>query len=135
MPIINWHEHIYTTGIEDIDRQHKILFDMINDAYDCVAQDCEPEEIRRIVKKMDEYAYYHFETEEKMMATYEEAEYHKEKHNFFEAKTEEFLCSLEFNNPVPPIEVFRFLAEWLGTHILEDDMAFVSKLKGINKLS
>lgn len=129
MPIIQWHDNVYTTGIEDIDRQHKKLFVLINDAHDCVARDSDPEEIRRIVEKMDEYADYHFKTEEKLMATYEKAEYHKGKHNLFEVKTDEFLASLENNNPVAPLEVFRFLAEWLSAHILEDDMAFVRTIK------
>lgn len=133
MSIIQWHDNVYATGIEEIDQQHKKLFELINEAHDCAAKENDSEKIRRIVEKMIDYADEHFSTEEKLMDGYDQAEYHCEKHTAFKAKTQELTETLNKGEPVDPLSIFHFLAEWLSAHILEVDMSFTRTLTAKKK--
>lgn len=115
MPIIKWAD-IYTVGIEQIDEEHKTLIDMINRAFD--SNKDKAETIAQLTEDMKEYAIMHFATENKFMADYgfpEEASH--------AAMHADFLSHSDGENPLEPIQLIKFLADWLNSHILESDKA------------
>lgn len=132
MPIIEWHDRVYTMGIDEVDRQHRSLVGMINDAYDAALGGVCASEIRTLVDRMVGYAEGHFATEEELMKAsgYHQAEGHFAEHGSFVRKAQSYTTDLQGGHEPDPSEVFRYLAEWLSAHILEVDMAFGRWLKG-----
>jgi hemerythrin-like metal-binding protein len=131
MPILQWHDNVYSIGVDEIDRQHKELVQMINSAHECARSGGDSGETLALVRAMLDYATEHFATEEAMMrgAGYHGMDAHLGEHGEFEAKAQEYGDALR-NGEVPnPLEVFRFLAHWLGAHILEVDAEFGRFLK------
>lgn len=65
---IPW-ENSYSIGIKDIDRQHKKLFDLVNELYDLEENDNIKEQIRKILYAFHDYTIVHFKDEENYMAS------------------------------------------------------------------
>ncbi len=78
---VHW-EDSYSIGIEEIDNQHKKLFDLVNKLYDLEENANIKEEMRDILYAFSDYTKVHFRDEEKYMASigYPELEEHKEIH-------------------------------------------------------
>lgn len=115
MPIIKWCD-TYAVGNERMDEEHKRLIEMVNKAFD--SQDCQKSILEQLTMDMKEYAIMHFSTEEKYMNdyAYPGTPKHVAEHNQFKA--------LANGDEEPdPIELIRFLADWLNTHISDSDKA------------
>jgi len=72
----------YKIGIENIDIQHKKLFDLVNDLYDLDTSEDNKEEIRVILYRFSDYMQTHFQDEEKYMLSigYPQLDKHKKIH-------------------------------------------------------
>ena len=91
--MIQWKES-YRLGIEEIDEQHKKLFEIANRAYELLKNDFVTDKYDRIVdiiEELKDYAVYHFSFEEKYMASikYRKLFSHKVIHDDFIAKINE----------------------------------------------
>ncbi|MDC0336012.1 bacteriohemerythrin [Pseudodesulfovibrio sp.] len=121
MPIITW-EHAYTVDVDRIDNQHKRLVEMINKAYDHAETMEEGEVLHDLLDDLRDYTLHHFGTEEAMMkgSGYPEEALHLEEHDHFREK----MAGTELD----PIDIFKFLADWLRTHIQGTDKRFADYL-------
>lgn len=115
MPIIRWSDE-YSVGVERIDEEHKTLIDMINKAFDSVSD--RDETLKQLTLDMQEYAIMHFSTEDKYMVDYgyPHTKSHLESHRLF-------IRHAHGEVPLEPIKIIKFLAEWLNSHIKEEDKA------------
>lgn len=117
----------YLTGIELIDREHKRLFEIADEAYEILNNEFIPDKydnMCEILDKLKEYTMMHFEHEEQYM---EEIGYTK----FFSQKVqhEEFREKLELvdlneadENPEEALQdILTFLTDWLINHIMHMD--------------
>ena len=131
MPILQWHDSVYAIGVEEIDRQHRQLVRLINQAQDCASSGGDPERVLSLMQGMAGYATGHFAAEETLMAEagYDRLEVHLGEHEVFEAQTRRYGEALRRGEVPDPDEIFRFLAHWLSAHILEVDAAFGRFLK------
>ena len=89
---LEWKEE-FETGITEIDEQHLILVNAINDASEKLSGDISVDLLEQITIDLLSYALYHFETEEEMMQRsgyaskdYDSANRHYEEHRFFSSK-------------------------------------------------
>ncbi|MHB8766817.1 MAG: bacteriohemerythrin [Deferrisomatales bacterium] len=132
MPILQWHDRVYAVGIPEVDRQHRQLFQMINDAYDA-ADGGDPRRIGAVLQGMAEYARDHFTLEERLMreSGYDRTDLHLGEHDAFAARARAYEEAAAAGRPPEGREVFRFLAEWLSAHILEVDARLASHLNGV----
>jgi len=75
----------FSVGVEEIDSQHKELFERINDLDSAMKQGRAKEEVVRLVEFLNKYAIVHFGAEEKYMTDYDYPGYalHKTKHDWF----------------------------------------------------
>ncbi len=66
----------------EIDQQHKVLVNMLNELNDAVRNKTSREDIYRIIDEVIAFTRLHFATEERLMAHsgYTDVEFHKEKH-------------------------------------------------------
>ena len=122
---IEWSSAL-SVGIEEIDAQHKVLVDLLNQVHEAIQQRHGVEVTNKIVERLGEYTRIHFAVEESLMRIlhYPEYERHKDEHdrlieqlNGLRAKIEEGKNSISF-------ELAHFLKVWLTKHIMESDMRY-----------
>ncbi|WP_455757507.1 bacteriohemerythrin [Sulfurimonas sp.] len=118
----------YDTGVEDIDEQHRILVNTINEAGEKLSKDSSLEALESITRDLLSYALYHFETEEEMMQEHNYKEYsqeeydtHMKQHRDFSAQVVEVRESIKDGNPIGKEDLIGFLTNWLINHINKTD--------------
>lgn len=118
----------YDTGVEEIDEQHRILVNTINEAGEKLSQDSSLETLENITRDLLSYALYHFETEEEMMQEHnykgysqEEYDTHMKQHREFSAQVVAVRESIKSGNPIGKEELIGFLTDWLINHINKTD--------------
>lgn len=117
---IEWRQSL-STGIEEIDNQHKELFDRVNKLFDSCNQHKGKEEVGEIVKFLEDYVVTHFRDEEKIMEkySYPEIKPHKELHQQF---IKDFLTLKDCFQKEGPTTHFvitmnRTVVDWLIKHV------------------
>ena len=129
MPL-SWHQGL-AVGVPEMDGQHKKLLDLINDLEAALDQG-EGSDLLGIARRMQDYARYHFATEEKRMAfaCYPDADSHRAEHASFIAQA----AALDPARDIPPgspRQVLEFLRTWLVTHISGTDRTLGAFLQGM----
>lgn len=115
-----------------IDRQHQALFALVNEVADKVKAGNMPE-IRGVIDRLAAYTVEHFRDEEAILrkAGYAALEDHEMIHAELLEKVQDLRTKLEKHQAVSMVGIIRFLSDWLKDHILQDDMAYKSSIKGI----
>jgi len=126
MPLMEWTDDL-NVGFELIDKQHRVLLDMINELYDALMEIRGQEALKKIVNRMVEYAAIHFMTEEKQMVEfgYEDYENHKIIHDSFSRKAVDLKNQLSEDGFVLSLDVLNFLRDWLVDHIQGTDRKYI----------
>ena len=129
--MIQWKES-YRLVIEEIDEQHKKLFEIANRAYELLKNDFVTDKYDRIVdiiEELKDYAVYHFSFEEKYMASikYRKLFSHKVIHDDFIAKINEVdLDNVDESQDEYLLGILDFVVQWIEQHILGTDRQYVS---------
>lgn len=121
----------YSVQIEIIDKQHKHLFEIINELYTAFNEKNTHEKLAIILEKLIEYTKYHFSEEEKYFNQfdYEDSKAHIQKHNEF------FETVLKLKNEsgkkelMVTYQLMSFLRNWLVDHILVQDHEYMKCFK------
>ena len=124
---IEWNEKLLT-GVAEIDDQHKILVDSINEANIRLIEDHDIKLIEQITKDLLSYAIFHFETEEDLMQQYgydgesaEEAKSHQKQHREFSSQVLTVRDGLRDGKEISREDLLAFLNGWLISHIMNTD--------------
>ncbi len=132
--IFKWKDN-FSTGIEEIDKQHKRLFEIGGDIYNLATlkdgQD-HYDEIMTLLRGLKDYTVYHFGFEESLMEKYNfsELEKHKEQHKMFVEKLVEVETQdIDVRQQKVILDILDFVINWISSHILGSDF----KYKGIIK--
>ncbi len=132
--LFRWDES-FMVGISEIDRQHKLLVDIVNELYYEAGQKRGHEMLGRILGGLVEYTKTHFTYEEGLMAMhgYPDLENHQAKHRKLVAKVMEFQGRVTANDESVLEELLQFLKDWLAHHIQGTDKKYVPFLaeKGV----
>ena len=118
----------YYTGIEQIDEQHKKLFEIVDETYNLLKNDFMPDKYDHIVKLIDElkeYTKIHFRDEEAYMEKIGHKRMFSQKiehAEFLEKINDIDLSDLEEDQESVIQDLLSFLNDWLVHHILEKDM-------------
>ncbi|MCT4542929.1 MAG: bacteriohemerythrin [Vallitalea sp.] len=133
--MLEWKEE-YNLGVQEIDNQHKRLFDIavnvgeltqeINEGIDCY------DDYMDILNELVEYTIYHFDYEEIYMKknNYNDDEFyvHQIEHKMFVKKLEEFKkTDFDTNQSENMDKMFAFLIDWIVHHIINVDSKYVEK--------
>ncbi len=137
--MLNWRDE-FTCNNEDIDKQHKRLFELINDLYGFVkVKDGHDryDEIVDIFRELSDYTVYHFGHEEGLFEKHGydpiNTKLHKLEHKSFINKVSEIdLDKVDENQRGISMEVVLFAAKWVEQHILDTDLKFAAFLKAMN---
>lgn len=117
-------------GIEQIDEEHKTLFELLNKAYILVSTDYHSDyyqELKDILEELDYYAEQHFEHEEAYMQQIRDPELIRQRsqHAYFRNKIMEYkFVNIDSEEEQQRVlsELVCFLAKWLYRHILSSDV-------------
>ena len=129
---LQWTQDL-SVGVEEIDSQHRELFDRINNLDSAMKRGTAKEEVVRLIEFIDEYVVIHFGAEEKYMIDYNYAGYalHKTKHDWFKKEFSDIRTNLDTGGVTPDL-IMRsnnLLITWFSNHIRSIDMMLGSFLK------
>ncbi len=126
--LFSWSDAL-DVGIEEVNRQHKILIDIINELYDLIQSGRSGAVIRRVLQGLVGYTDNHFGYEEHLLEKfdYPEFEDHKRKHRALIEKVGSFVQRVDSGEDVSQ-ELLSFLEEWLKKHIQGADKEYANYL-------
>ena len=128
MPKVQW-EEAYSVHVKEMDDQHKILFEIINNLHEALmAEDAVDlaEAKEKAINRLGEYLIEHFSTEEEYMQSigYPGLDQHQKEHQNFLQRLEKHKEGLQSINGLLPTEVMKILVTWLQDHLLGEDQKF-----------
>lgn len=129
-----WKER-YMLGIEEVDKQHKKLFEIGARAYELTRLDNaydRYDDIMEVLKELFDYAQYHFNYEETFMEkhNFEHLPEHTKAHNYFVAKAKSLLTrEIDDEQEETLQEITDFLSQWVSTHIMFEDRKYTALFK------
>ncbi len=110
---------IYSVNVSEIDEQHKKMFDILNKVF---SEKLDGDVfLSNIMKELDDYSLYHFETEEKYFSqfNYPKEEEHKRLHQEYVESINNFK-----KNNVKESELKDFLKNWWFDHVQGADQEY-----------
>lgn len=124
MAIIIWNES-YNLGIEEIDRQHRKLVNIINELNDGMEFEGNSREIMTLLDQLIDYTHYHFASEEQYMLLkdYDAQDFktHQGEHIAFLKKIREKQSQCHNDPENVSDELLDYLVDWMVNHILGED--------------
>lgn len=125
MTIIKWRDS-YSTGVEEMDKEHHEIIDIINQLYEMLRKKRERAELKTIYDRLHRYTEKHFQHEEQMMeeSGHEGLAEQQQAHKQFVSELDRMEADLlSADESVVPV-VYKFLREWLLKHIVEVDKRY-----------
>ena len=113
-------------GIEQIDKEHRTLFTLINEAAELPAEARTARTVSQILARLTDYAATHFSHEEAYMSEHDDPELplQKKEHKAFTEHVQSLVAQPLTDQNASAIlnEILPFLIRWLYRHILSSDM-------------
>jgi hemerythrin len=128
----------YKLGIEEIDKQHRKLFEIGARVYDLAVLNDEYDhydEIMVLIDELFDYTKYHFGYEEEFIGKYhfDGLEQQREEHEFYISKMKSISSKdVDNNQQQTTIAIVDFLSEWISGHILLSDRKYAAFFKENN---
>lgn len=122
--LVAW-SSVYGLGLEEIDDQHKMLFDIINKTWRSIIEQAGGQVTQTLIDQLEMYTLAHFAAEETFMRVthYPEFDLHKGEHQQFIARIAAEKKQLVASGTVS-LDLLYFLKYWLIDHILLSDKAY-----------
>jgi hemerythrin len=122
---VEWSNEL-SVGIEEIDAQHKVLVDLLNQIHEAIQQRHGAQATGEIIQRLGEYTRVHFAVEESLMRIlhYPDYERHKEQHDKLIEQLNELRAKLDSGRGSTSFELAHFLKVWLTKHIMEADKRY-----------
>jgi len=116
----------YSVGVQTIDDQHKVLFDIINSLYEGMMTGQARSLTGPLLKKLADYTRNHFTAEEALMtaAKYPQLSAHKIKHRDLVKQVEDYIARYDRGETTLNIQLLNFLRDWLTNHIQKEDKQY-----------
>lgn len=126
MPGLEWSDSFHL-GVPSIDAQHRNLVDLINDLYAVRANGEGRDALLRVLNRLVDYTFDHFQHEEDMLRRFEYPEFdgHSRKHESLRERVRGLKQGFDLGESNVEGRLFGLLKEWLVTHILEEDRRYV----------
>ncbi|MDA3945068.1 MAG: GGDEF domain-containing protein [Helicobacteraceae bacterium] len=135
MESFHWDKH-FETGLDEVDKQHHHLVDIINSFGEQLARnEIDFTAIEAIFTELAEYAQYHFQEEEHLMAQMgldqRHIETHIKVHQDFIQEVLSIHASVSPDDPGSVRHLLEFLTHWLAYHILGMDQNMARQIKAL----
>lgn len=126
--LLQWSDAL-ATGIEQIDHQHMMLINILNEANLRFRQQEDKASLEKVIGDLVSYTVYHFDTEEELMEesafgekSPDEEIRHIREHRSFAAQVGQYQAAIRQGEAVDHATLFTFLNNWLINHVQGTDM-------------
>ena len=121
----------YHLGHPGVDEQHAKLFNAINQLHEAMQAGQAREELGRILAFLRLYTVKHFADEEALMeaSAFPGLLRHRQLHQQFTARVADLERQHTAGQMALSLTIFRFLKDWLTTHIDQEDRRVVGHLR------
>lgn len=132
MTHIQWKDR-YNIDYKDIDRQHRSLLAVLNEAIDLVREGAAGAQVSALFSRLVEYARRHFTYEEFYMekGRFPGLSAHRQQHQGFIRKLLEIDARYDADDPRALAEILDFLKSWYVGHILNSDQEYAPHVKSL----
>jgi hemerythrin-like metal-binding protein len=122
VPYSQWDPSL-ETGSEIVDRQHRQLYDLINELHDSIVENHDRELQDDVLVRLMRYAELHFDDEENLMRSvgYPALADQRRMHGEFKAEAARLTETYRAGEVLLPITLAIFLHDWLVKHIRIED--------------
>jgi hemerythrin len=122
MPHFIWY-NTYSIHHDEIDEQHKKLFDIFNRLYNICIGDDVIHSFKSVLDDLVSYSDYHFKTEEQYMRIMHYKDINKQitEHEYFTKKVLELKNDDNNEDYEQCHELMIFLGDWLLNHVMKED--------------
>lgn len=129
MAEFKWTE-LYSVGDEEIDEQHRLLFDIANHFNEACEKNLGPEILGKIFQELIEYTATHFADEERMLKEINYPDYyaHKQNHDKLVKLVMDYKKKFDAGEGDAAQQAMHFIKTWLNGHILGMDRGYRSYL-------
>lgn len=130
---ISWNDS-YSVGVATLDEHHRQLARLINQLAECITESLRSEKMGDILTALINYAKYHFQHEEDLMAeaAYADLDRHRMEHQkFCEVMAE--TCYGVTLGLIGSKDLFTYLTQWWRHHILVEDMKYKPDLSALSQ--
>lgn len=126
----------FETGLQDIDRQHNHLVDLVNELGTRIVDNgVELDGLEELFQELTAYAHYHFKEEERLMSLYGVDQRHVgphiSAHSGFLAEVTSMKAVISPGSPDDLKQLLSFLIHWLVYHILGQDQNMAVQIRYI----
>jgi hemerythrin len=120
----------YSVGVEEIDDQHKMLFELVNRLFLAAVKREDQQLTVEVLKSLVDYTKTHFGLEERLLeeSGYQGLPGHREDHLRFIAKIDAIAQKFHVEDRSVTFELINFLKHWLQNHIRQSDMEYAVHL-------
>ncbi len=124
------------TGIESIDKQHKMIVEYINQLDDARTNGGKREQVAKVIDNLVNYTISHFDYEERLLqqAQYPFLKAHQNVHQIFVRRLSAYREQFKRGNDISE-ELHAMMFGWLFGHIKHDDMDFVPLVASLPELA
>jgi hemerythrin len=129
---ISWDDSL-NVDVEEINDDHQKLVDLFNILSRAVEEGNSIEYVDAVLEELITCTIWHFRHEERLMVRYQYdgIELHKSEHNELIEGVRAMQQMLREENRLPTSEDFEYLADWLTSHIVGQDMRLGFYLAGV----
>jgi len=126
MKLVEWSDE-FSCGAASIDRDHRRLVDLVNDAYGRMMTGEGGQSALSLASELGTITARHFADEETLMKRigYPQIAGHKRRHVELIARLEDLRRRYQAGEKAAGRELFTYLVDWLKNHTFKDDRAFV----------
>lgn len=125
MAYMNWSSQ-YLLGLDEVDRQHQQLFEMVNRLHAAVVNGADRSIAGGILDELIDYAVEHFSTEERLFLQqgYPEYQEHKQEHDQLTRQVLDIQAGFRSGRITASFDLLDFLSEWLKKHTTDSDLKY-----------
>ena len=130
MEFFKWDDK-YLIGINQIDEQHKIIFKILNEAYDAFLKNEHQDKLDEIIDNLINYSHFHFKTEEEYFKKFpdESVKNHILQHELFKQKINSFKEQYTKDKKGVFYVIIKFIKDWFLNHINIVDKIYFNNIK------
>ena len=127
--MIEWDQR-YSVEIAEIDRQHRKLFDLLNELYAAMQEGQADQVVGKVLDRVVDYTVQHFAHEERLFTQYgyPGAAAHRAEHAELTAQAKALAERLKSGTGDVSVSTLKFLCDWLSKHILGSDKRYAGFL-------
>ncbi len=116
----------YSVKVDDMDVQHKRLFEIIHELYSAMREGHGKEVVGEVLRRLIDYTVQHFTAEEKLMEQngYSQLVAHRIEHRALTDKVVAFKKDFDAGSAAVSLELMTFLQDWLTHHIQTTDQKY-----------